>query len=144
MYGPPRRCKDLWSILTIDSLRKCIRPLASGLLLQPGHDEICARRFHKACSGTKPAFSEGFTACRSTVSSSLLEPRNLLRDASAEDRIDPLVERPRTVYDTPRFGRFCSQSHDNLIDVHPPLQAIEPNAEAIPCRSRCKTHDRAP
>jgi len=26
------------------SLRKCIRPLASGLLLQPGHDEIRPRR----------------------------------------------------------------------------------------------------
>lgn len=25
-------------------LHKCIRPLASGLLLQPGHDEIRARR----------------------------------------------------------------------------------------------------
>jgi len=45
MYGPPRRCKALW-VLTFDSLRKCIRPLASGLLLQPGHDEIRARRFH--------------------------------------------------------------------------------------------------
>jgi putative transposase len=42
--------------------RKCIRPLASGLLLQPGHDENRARRFHKTCSGTKPAFSEGFRA----------------------------------------------------------------------------------
>ncbi len=27
------------------SLHKCIRPLASGLLLQPGHDEIRAHRF---------------------------------------------------------------------------------------------------
>jgi transposase len=27
-----------------DSLHKCIRPLASGLRLQPGHDEIRARR----------------------------------------------------------------------------------------------------
>ena len=29
-----------------DSLRKCIRPLASGPRLRPGHDEICARRSH--------------------------------------------------------------------------------------------------
>ena len=28
-----------------DSLHKCIRPLASGLRLQPGHDEIRAHRF---------------------------------------------------------------------------------------------------
>ena len=42
MYGPPRCCKAL-----VDercSLHKCIRPLASGLMLQPGHDEIRTRR----------------------------------------------------------------------------------------------------
>jgi len=42
-------------------LRKCIRPLASGLLLQPGHDEIHTHRSHKAGSGTKPAFDDGLT-----------------------------------------------------------------------------------
>ncbi len=26
------------------SMRKCIQPLASGLPLQPDHDEICTRR----------------------------------------------------------------------------------------------------
>jgi putative transposase len=31
---------------TKNSLRKCIRPLASGLRLRPGHDEIRACRFH--------------------------------------------------------------------------------------------------
>ena len=42
MYGPPCRCKERsWRR---HSLRKCIRPLASGLLLQPGHDEIRAPR----------------------------------------------------------------------------------------------------
>lgn len=35
-----------WGPLTIDSLRKCIRPLASGLRLQPGHDEMGACRSH--------------------------------------------------------------------------------------------------
>jgi hypothetical protein len=39
MYGPPRPCKGLGR-MDGNSLRKCIRPLASGLLLQPGHDEI--------------------------------------------------------------------------------------------------------
>jgi hypothetical protein len=38
------------------SQRKCIRPLASGLRLQPGHDEICTRRFQIAGSGMIPAF----------------------------------------------------------------------------------------
>ena len=37
MYGPPRPCKAR-SCSDESSLHKCIRPLASGLLLQPGHD----------------------------------------------------------------------------------------------------------
>ena len=43
MYGPPRRCKVFCSAVR-SSLRKCIRPLASKLLLQPGHDEMRAHR----------------------------------------------------------------------------------------------------
>ena len=43
MYGPPRRCKVFRSAVR-SSLRKCIRPLASRLLLQPGHDEMRAHR----------------------------------------------------------------------------------------------------
>jgi hypothetical protein len=39
MYGPLRLCKAFGAD-DIDSLLKCIRPLASELLLQPGHDEI--------------------------------------------------------------------------------------------------------
>ena len=34
-------------VLPRSSLRKCIRPLASGLLLQPGHDEMRAHRSQK-------------------------------------------------------------------------------------------------
>jgi putative transposase len=44
MYGPPRRCKDQFRS-DGPSLHKCIRPLASGPLLRPGHDEIRARPF---------------------------------------------------------------------------------------------------
>jgi hypothetical protein len=43
MYGPPRRCKDRGEMIE-DSSHKCIRPLASEPLLQPGHDEIRAHR----------------------------------------------------------------------------------------------------
>jgi putative transposase len=46
--------KNVWSAPALQgfltaverSLRKCIRPLASGLLLQPGHDEMRAHRSH--------------------------------------------------------------------------------------------------
>ena len=39
---------------------------------------------------------------------------------------------PRTVDDNPRVsGDLVRKSHDNLIDVHPALQAIEPNAETV-------------
>ena len=46
--------KNVWSAPALQgflaaverSLRKCIRPLASGLRLQPGHDEMRAHRSH--------------------------------------------------------------------------------------------------
>ena len=76
--------KNVWSAPSVQGpwawrrrqLRKCIRPLASGLLLQSGHDEIRAHRFHLACSDTGSSFGEGLTARRSTVSSSSSSWRN--------------------------------------------------------------------
>jgi putative transposase len=53
------------------SLLKCIRPLASGPLLRPGHDEIRTCRSQKMVRARSPFFCTGFTTCRSTVSSSL-------------------------------------------------------------------------
>jgi len=38
MYDPPRRCKG--HRVDVEQLHKCIRPLASGPLLRPGHDEM--------------------------------------------------------------------------------------------------------
>lgn len=71
MYGLPRPCKD-FGRFDKHSLLKCIRPLASGLRLQPGHDEIRTRRSQLtgSCKGT--LFCTGFTVRRSTVSSSRL------------------------------------------------------------------------
>ena len=69
MYGPPRLCKDQ---VRSDSsnLHKCIRPLASGLRLQPGHDEIRAYRSQNNGTCTKHGFLPELTIRRSTVSSS--------------------------------------------------------------------------
>ena len=55
MYGPPRPCKGRGSA-DDDSLHKCIRPLASGPLLRPGHDEIRAHRSQINGTGTRPVF----------------------------------------------------------------------------------------
>jgi transposase len=66
----PVIARDIGYRLTKNSLHKCIRPLASGLLLQPGHDEIRARRFQINTRAGSPVFYTGFTPCRSTVSSS--------------------------------------------------------------------------
>jgi len=60
-----------------DSLRKCIRPLASELLLQPGHDEIRAHRSQKVVRVLDPLFLPGLTLRRSTVSSSVMNRANL-------------------------------------------------------------------
>ena len=55
MYGPPRPCKG-FDGPDGSSLHKCIRPLASGLLLQSVHDEIRAHRSRITGWGAKPAF----------------------------------------------------------------------------------------
>jgi transposase len=57
-----RLLKNVWSAPSVQGswtrqrrqLSKCIRPLASGLLLQPGHDEIRAHRsqLKRSCIGT--------------------------------------------------------------------------------------------
>jgi putative transposase len=60
-----------------NSLRKCIRPLASGPLLRPGHDETRALRSHIILRAPGTAFYPELTIRRSTVSSSLLDPCNL-------------------------------------------------------------------
>jgi hypothetical protein len=52
----PVRARD--AIEAESSLRRCIRPLAIGLRLQPSHDEICTRRSQIAGSGMEPAFGE--------------------------------------------------------------------------------------
>lgn len=72
MYGPPRICKALWSV-DENSLRKCIRPLASGLRLQPGHDEMRAVGSYQAWCELESSLSvPRLTERRSTVSSSSL------------------------------------------------------------------------
>ena len=78
MYDLPRPGKGLGRS-DDGSPPKCIRPLASGLLLQPGHDEIRALRSQINGSCRSTLFCPELTMRRSTVSPSFLEPRNLLR-----------------------------------------------------------------
>ncbi|GAA0541523.1 hypothetical protein FHS83_000151 [Rhizomicrobium palustre] len=52
---PARPCKGRGSA-NGDSLHKCIRPLASGPLLRPGHDEIRTHRSQIHGSGKHPLF----------------------------------------------------------------------------------------
>ncbi len=121
MYGPLRLCKAFGAD-DIDSLLKCIRPLASELLLQPGHDEIHTLRSQILWAGTEPSFPKGLTKRRSTVSSSSHEPRKLNLDHLNGGEITPLVKRSRFVHDHPRNARnFRGECDDDLIDMHPLL-----------------------
>ena len=70
MYDLPRPGKGLGRS-DDGSPPKCIRPLASGLLLQPGHDEIRAHRSQINGSCRSTVFCTELTMRRSTVSSSL-------------------------------------------------------------------------
>src|SRR5450631_2813349 len=72
---------------------KCIRPLASGLLLQPGHDEIRALRSQINGSCRSTAFCTELTMRRSTVSSSLTRTSLSARlPLSGDRRIPTFIE----------------------------------------------------
>ena len=72
--------KNVWPVPALQGLRssfrrqlrKCIRPLASGLLLQSGRDEMRAHRSQQMVRTLKSGFLIGLTMCRSTVPTSLL------------------------------------------------------------------------
>src|SRR5260221_9351928 len=55
MYGPPPPCRGR-DRPNDSSLHKCIRPLASGLLFRPGHDQIRAHRSRLISPGTELVF----------------------------------------------------------------------------------------
>jgi hypothetical protein len=87
MYGPPHPCKAL-ERSDDDSLLKCIRPLASGLLLQPGLDEIRVHGSQINTAGTRPTFPErAYGAPIDCLVITILEPRNL----SASQLSDPIA-----------------------------------------------------
>ena len=64
-------------LLSETACGKCIRPLVSKLLLQPGHDEMRAHRPNKWYEHKGLDFLTGLTMRRSTVPTSVLGPRNL-------------------------------------------------------------------
>ena len=131
MYGPPRLCKAFVPD-DIDSLLKCIRPLASELRLQPGHDEIRALRSHILSAGTRPCFPEGLTKRRSTVSSSFLEPRKLdLNRLHGADGAR-LVDRSRSIHDNPcGTCNLRGERYDDFVHVHSPFELLYPFAEPV-------------
>ena len=69
------------STVAESSLRKCIRPLASGLLLQPGHDESCTHRSQLSTPGSLPAFAD--RAYDTPINALVIGPRISQTDASA-------------------------------------------------------------
>jgi len=109
---------------------KCIRPLASGLLLQPGHDEIRALRSQINGSCRSTFFCTELTMRRSTVSSSL--PRASLSTSaprSGDGRIPAFVVCARLGDDGPgNAGDLRGKRNDNLVHMHPGLQVVEPTA----------------
>ena len=130
MYGPPRPCKSRGRS-DLDSLPKCIRPLASGLLLQPGHDEIRALRSHIMVRARARFFARAYDApidCLVITSSNLAICRPGLRCGG----LAPLVESSRSGKDNPGYaGDLRRERHRDLIAVHASFKTVEPDAEPI-------------
>ena len=97
---------------------KCIRPLASGLLLQPGHDEIRACRSQIMVRAPGRFFARAYDTPIDCLVI-LLEPRNLWRGALSERRVAPLVDGARPGQYHPRNpSNFGRKGDDDLVDVH--------------------------
>ena len=113
--------KNVWSAPSVqgswssddDSSRKCIRPLASGLLLQPGHDEIRAHRSQINGSCKSTLFWTELTTRRSTVSSSF--PR-------ASQSAERLLKRRR---------RGCAAHREHPVGSESPRRCGRPSPRAL-------------
>ncbi len=117
----PRPCKVLGRD-DEDSLRKCIRPLASELLLQSGHDEIRAHRSQIMVRAGARFFGRAYDTPIGCLVI-FLEPRNpncrnLRHGASAL-----VVKSSRSCQDDPGDARYLSGKRDHhLVDVHSGLE----------------------
>jgi putative transposase len=74
---------------------KCIRPLASGLLLQPGHDEIRAHRSHITSSCRSTLFWKSLRRADRLFRHQFPGPRFLPPIAPIRRQSDPCVRRVR-------------------------------------------------
>ena len=90
-----------------DSLRRCVRPLASEALLHSGHDEFRAQRSYQVGRAQVPAFLPRLAPRQSTVSSSCVwSLANAVGCRSVKHRIDTAIGGARSDKNEP--GALCS------------------------------------
>lgn len=132
--------KNVWSAPALQGssgferrqfLHKCIRPLASGLLLQPGHDEMRTHRSQIALRAQGPLFCQGLRHADRLFVHHFHTPQ-FTRDRSCAGRIAPLVGCARAGEHRPRHpGDLRGHRDDDLVSMHAAVQAIEPGAELV-------------
>jgi len=112
---------------------KCIRPLASGLRLQPGHDEIRAHRSQINGSCRSTLFCPRLRCADRLFRHHFPEPRFLPRTPrSGDGRIPAFIERAWLRDDRPcRPGDLRRERDGDLVHVHPGLQRVEPSTETV-------------
>jgi hypothetical protein len=132
MYDLPRPGKDLGRS-DEGSPPKCIRPLASELRLQPGHDEIRAHGSQIILRAEARFFAQSLR-CADRLFRDLFPSLAFCPAAdSGNGRISAFVESPWLGDDHPgRTGNLRRERDSDFVHVHPALQRVEPTAEAIP------------
>jgi hypothetical protein len=100
MYDLPRPAKGR-DCSDDGSPPKCIRPLASGLRLQPGHDEIRVYRSHIVVRAEARFFVQGLRSADQLIRHHSPEPRFRRPSGSGGRRILTFVECPRPRDDRP-------------------------------------------
>ncbi len=100
----------------LNSLHKCIRPLASGLLLQPGHDEIRTPNSYQVVRARSSFFWSGLSGAVQLLCHQYRSLQTLVGNRSGCHRHALVVGSPGCGHDDPgNTCQFVGQCHTNLV-----------------------------
>jgi hypothetical protein len=131
MYDPPCLCKGLRA--DDKQLHKCIRPLASGPLLRPGHDESRNATFPINSAGIAPIFLHRVYAALIVCLVIMLSGLAIWTGQSlCEAGVLSVIERARFSDDHPgNAGDLCRNRDNGFVGMHSRFKRIHPVSQPV-------------